>query len=477
MDISYKRLGKNTVLVFIGKGGSALISLLMLPLYTHWLSPGEYGTVDLITTYSTILLSIVSCCIADALFVVPKGAADEECKKYFSSGLCFVVVQFGLLSLIAAFFKFFGNTESFIYCNLWDIVFLTASMLLANITQQFSRTIDKMTVFSVAGILQTLSIALLSILLIPKFGLPGYIDALILSYFIVALFVFFASKLYCYLSIKQIQLSYIKTLIIYSLPLVPNSIMWWLVNGLNRPIMEAKLGLAALGLYAVAIRFPSLIISLCDVFMNAFSISMIEEYGKETFQSFFNNTFRIIMFVVILCSFFLTIFSSQIISLFADDSFYNAWELLPILSLSSVFSCCSTIVGGVFIAKKKSKYFFYSSIWGAGSSVLFTFVLISLWGITGCAVATCISFLIMYIVRLYYAWKDINGFDLVNNIANLLLLIVSIVFSLSGWSIVFKTLLYVLLILLFVLLNYSLIRIVETKFVSFIWNIKSNHNR
>lgn len=47
----YSRLGKNTVLVFIGNAGSKLVGLLMLPFYTRCLSVEDYGTTDIINVY------------------------------------------------------------------------------------------------------------------------------------------------------------------------------------------------------------------------------------------------------------------------------------------------------------------------------------------------------------------------------------------------------------------------------------------
>jgi O-antigen/teichoic acid export membrane protein len=44
----YRRLGKNTLFVFIGNASSKLIGLLMLPFYTRWLSVEDYGTTDII---------------------------------------------------------------------------------------------------------------------------------------------------------------------------------------------------------------------------------------------------------------------------------------------------------------------------------------------------------------------------------------------------------------------------------------------
>lgn len=90
----YKRLGKNTLLVFIGNAGSKLIGLVMLPFYTSWLSVEDYGVTDIINVYVSFLVSIVSCCIAESIFIFPKGQKVEKQKQYFSSGIVFVLQAF-----------------------------------------------------------------------------------------------------------------------------------------------------------------------------------------------------------------------------------------------------------------------------------------------------------------------------------------------------------------------------------------------
>lgn len=96
----YKRLGKNTLLVFIGNAGSKLIGLVMLPFYTSWLSVEDYGVTDIINVYVSFLVSIVSCCIAESIFIFPKGQKVEKQKQYFSSGIVFVLQAFFCLLLI-----------------------------------------------------------------------------------------------------------------------------------------------------------------------------------------------------------------------------------------------------------------------------------------------------------------------------------------------------------------------------------------
>ena len=469
MNSSYKRLGKNTVLVFIGKAGSSFVALLMLPLYTRWLSTEEFGTVDLINTYSTILLSIISCSIASAIFVVPDKKNKTECSAYYSTGLVFVGFISIFFALILGGINYTINSDVFFLNNGWNIVILTISMILINYTQQFVRAIDKMSVFSIVGIIQSVSTALLAILLIPKFQLNGYIISLVISNIISSLYAFFASNSYLYVNLRLIKRVYLLHLLKYSVPLMPNTIMWWLVNGFNRPLMESELGLSAIGLYAVALKFPNIITSVSDVFMNAFSISMIEEYRNPNFSVFFTNTFKVVYLFIIICAIGISILSKFIIGIFASQEFFEAWRILPILTLSSVFSCASSIIGGVFVARKESKYYFYTSIYGAISSVFFTIVLIKLFGLIGCATASGISFLVMYISRYIYAKKDIPNYDNKWFIYTTSLLLVVIFISLASLPILVQIVFYIIIIAVLFFVNrdilYSILRLVQNKYL------------
>lgn len=82
------------------------------------------------------------------------------------------------------------------------------------------------------------------------------------------------------------------------MPLVPNNIMWWLVSALNRPVMEIYLGMEAIGLFAVANKFPSVFSSVFAMFAVSWQISVMEEYGKDGYSQFFNKVFRIVILLI-----------------------------------------------------------------------------------------------------------------------------------------------------------------------------------
>ena len=126
MDSRYKKLGKNTGLVFLGSAGSKLITLLMLPYYTRMLSTAAYGISDLVYTYSSIMVSVVSCCIADAIFIFPKNADEEGRMQYFTSGIVFSLVSFVLWAIITGIVRGIGG-EGIITRYAWWIYGLTLS--------------------------------------------------------------------------------------------------------------------------------------------------------------------------------------------------------------------------------------------------------------------------------------------------------------------------------------------------------------
>ena len=413
MDARYKKLAKNSGIMLAGNLSSKLILFLLLPLYTHYFSTEAYGESDMIHVYASIILSLVTCCMADGIFVFPKKEDDYGKKKYFSSGLFFVICSFALMaSLLYVLDIFFPQQHGVILLDKWWIFLMALSMFIQQYSQQFTLSLDKTGIYSLSGVVLTILMAVLAILLLPIYGLEGYLLSIVLANLGSSLFSFFLSKQYLYLSIKHIDKEYLKRLLFYGIPLIPNSVMWWLMNGLNRPLMEINLGLSAIGIYSVAYKFPSVLSMVFQVISNGMSISVVEEFEKPDFNVFYNRILKVLTMSVLMIGVVLCVFSKLIISIFADAEFYPSWQYLPVLTLAVIFQCMGSFVGSIFMAEKKSKYFFFSSLWGALASIAFTLLFIRLWGLMGVCVAITGSFLVMFVCRVYYAWSKINQFNI-----------------------------------------------------------------
>jgi O-antigen/teichoic acid export membrane protein len=408
---NYKRLGKNTLLVFIGNIGSKSISFLMLPFYTSWLSTKDYGITDMINIYTTFLLSIITGCLAESIFIFPNKKTLIKQRVYFTTGLFFV-----LLSFVFSLFLFLFLNKIFNYYSIensfskyiWWIFWIIVATFCQNYMQQFSRGINKIRIYAISGIILTTCIAVSAFLLVPVYGVKGFFLSQILSLFITAIYIYISTKSYTFFSLKSIEFKRGQQMLYYSIPLIPNGIMWLFVSAFNRPLIEHYEGLSSVGVFSVANKFPGIAIILFSVFLSSWQISVLEEFKKDNYEKFYNNVLRIIFFVLVLLSCLITVLSETIISIMTNQNFLSAANYLPILTFAVLFSSVSGFVGANFSAIKKSKYYFYSSLFGAIASIFLNWFLIPIFGLLGAAISVAISYFIMSVFRVIYSWKFVK---------------------------------------------------------------------
>lgn len=412
MDIKYKRLAKNSFWTLIGNTGSKLLGFLLLPLYTRWLGTAGFGESDLVTTYSSFLVSIMTMCVADGIFVFTKNEGKEVKTTFFSSSLLFVglvLVVWAIIWVALSFIFSAYEVENSFADNLWFIYGVVVTTFIQQYSQQFILSLEKIKIYSFTGIVHSLLTLLFSYWMIPLMGVRGYILAMIYANLLTGAYSFLFSQSYQYLSFRKLEREKIYDLLKYSIPLIPNGVMWWLVSALNRPVMEYNLDYSAIGIFAVANRFPAVITMVFTVFSVAWNISVFEEYGKEGYEDFYKKTFRMLFMIIVVVASLLIVSSEMIVTIFAAPEFYDAWKYMVILIIGSVFSCLSSFFGSNYGVVKQSKYYFYSSVWGAVTAIVLNFLLIPPFGLWGTAFSMMMSFVMMMLSRYVYSKKYVHA--------------------------------------------------------------------
>lgn len=436
----FSRLGKNTALVFVGKLGSSIIGFLMLPLYTRWLGLEAFGKSDLINVYSSFLIILITCCISESIFIFPKDKERSVQTAYFTSSSVFLLSMFVLTALVLALIQMLSHifdAQNIFIEYIWLIYIVSMSSALQQFFQQFTRSIDRMFVYSMTGLINAVSIAILAFVFIPQMGLIGYVLSLAAASLISGVYSFIASRSYEYIAVKTISKELIYTMLKYSIPLIPNGIMWWLVSSLNRPLMEQHLGISEIGIYAVANRIPAILTIVFGVFSTSWQISVLEEFGKEGFSEFYNRVFRLIFGLLLVLLVVITLSSKIIVTLLASNDFYEAWRYVPLLTLGSLLANVSSFCGTVFSATKESKYFFYSSILGAITSIVFNYLLIPTLGTYGVCIAFVLSFIAMAGSRIIFSGKYAKIDNICKDILLLSFTVIIIVLFLFDTPLVF----------------------------------------
>lgn len=142
MNKSYRNLIRNSLWALAGNTGSKILSFLLLPFYTRWLGTAGYGLSDLITTYSSFLLGVVTLCAADGIFIFTKNRTQTEKSEYFTSTLKFVSVLFVGWFLVFSVIRFvasYYDIHNSFTDNVWLITAFVLSSFLQSFTQQFLR--------------------------------------------------------------------------------------------------------------------------------------------------------------------------------------------------------------------------------------------------------------------------------------------------------------------------------------------------
>lgn len=393
---SYKKLINNSIIFAVGTLGSKVVSFLLVPLYTYYLSTVEYGTVDLVITTVNMLIPIVSVSAYEAVlrFTMDK---NEEPDVILSNSLLIALGGFLIAILFYPVLNYFGVLNG----NLIYLYLILIAQMVERILAQYTRALGKIKLFAANGILLTFSTGILNIIFLVflNLGVLGYYWALILSYTISATFLLIASRAYSDFRVSNINKPKLKVLLDYALPLIPNSLMWWLINASSRYFITWFISVGANGLFAVASRIPSLLNIVYQVFNQAWQLSAIEEYESNNKSTFYSNIFEILYVLMFLATSAMILIVKPMFSyLFASD-YYTAWRIVPYLLLGAVFSSFSSYLGSNYVAAKQTKGVFKTSVYGGIISLLFNITLIPTLGIVGAGLSSMISFYVTFLIR------------------------------------------------------------------------------
>lgn len=405
-DNKYKELGKNSAWTFLGNVGGKAIALLMLPFYTSVLSVADYGILDMMAGYSATLSEAVTLCIAQAIFVFPKDAEESDRKRYFTSGLFYALILAVVLGCIVKFITGLCLSPHDIFSSEFNYIYaMSIVTFLQTYLQNFIRSIGKMKVYGFIGIIYASFTAFYSFILMPRWGIEGYVSAIVLSNATTIIYTFVAAGLRKFFSMYYLDWEKCRQLLVYSAPLVVNVLINFMTQFLNRPFMEHYQSLENVGVYSVASKFPSIISIMVPIFCMALQISVMEEFGKEGYRRFYNNILRLTTTLLMSGSILLIPMGKYIIRAFADEEYADAWIYMPVLLLSSVFNYWGYFSGTNFTAVKKSKYFMYSGILTVVVSVVLNLLLIPTHGLWGVCFATLFTGLAFFLSRLVFSWQ------------------------------------------------------------------------
>ncbi|MBQ6929683.1 MAG: oligosaccharide flippase family protein [Oscillospiraceae bacterium] len=401
----YKFLFSNTVLFFISSFSSKFLVFLLMPIYTAVLSPAENSDVSLMMQTANLLIPLVSLGISNSII---RFGLDEKYSKrtVFTTGV--FTLGAGYLLLIAAFPLL--NMVDFIHKYIWMLYLYLLMSCSRTLVQQFVRAKTYTKLYAFDGILATVNTLVLVCVFLLKFkwGAMGYIAAIIGADFLSVVFLSVITSVWRYFDISKLNKAVAKEMLKYCLPLIPASIAWWITNVSDRYLVAYFCGDTVNGIYDISYKLPSIINVFATIFLEAWQISAVKESGANHTSRFFTNVFKAYQSVVFIGGAGIILLAKPLIRLLADEAYFEAWTFVPVLILATIFACFSTFMTSIYMVEKRGGLNLATMSAGAVANVVLNLLLIPKMGAQGAAVATFVSYVIVFGLRAVNTRKFIN---------------------------------------------------------------------
>ncbi len=425
MKNKYKNLLTNSLIFAIANFGSKILKFLIVPFYTYYLTTKQFGAVDLLTTTVSLLSPFVLLGTNEALlrFSFKKEITIES---LFSNCIIICTSTSTVLLICLLFFE-----DSLFFVNKWMFFVLLMVTSIEMLLLYFSRGLNKNIDFAFAGVLNTVVLLASNIILLVYLhsGINGYIYSLVLASLLSTIYLILRLRIYNFFSLKYLDLSLMRKILVYSLPMMPNAIMWWIMNTSDRYIIYYYLGIAATGIYAISYKLPSIISVITNIFYQAWQVSAIQ--NSDDNDNFYSNVIDYFSKFSLLLAGILIFVIKPLIFLLVEKSYEISWMYTPFLILGSVFSGMSSIVGVSYTVKEKTVGIFKTSLIGAIVNIMLSLIFTPFIGMQGTALATFIGFYLVWLTRVLQvkALDDLN-FDFKLFHIDLFLIFVEIIFLL-----------------------------------------------
>lgn len=400
-------LATNTLIYSLGNILPQSINFLLLPLYTHFLTPHDYGIVASMAVVSYILNITFTLCMEQSAYRLYFDHGDlQKQKEFFGTIFCgilinasvFLALFFLCKAPISTIFKSISFYPYYVYPALTS--FFTTFGIIPRVRFQVQEKALASTILSFCQFFVTTGFVVLFICYFKR-GAAGQLEGQLISWLIML-------PVYLYLLSKSIRfvinLSVLKNVLAYCIPTIPSLLTAWVLNMSSRIFLERNTSLSDVGIYSMGYTIASAGLILLTGFTSAYvpyfyRLANGDINNKSKLEKVNNAYFFLAMGTM----FLVALFSKEVITLFMQEKYAETYNVIRILTLAYFFSGLTGLTSLSILQNKKSKENMFISVSAALFNTILNFFLIPRFGMYGAAYSLLITFLGGYIVQYQYS--------------------------------------------------------------------------
>ncbi len=403
------RLGKQSAIYGLGGLVARILAVLLLPLYTRYLSRADYGQVETLIALVIVLTIILRFGISAAFFRFYFDADDHDGRRLVlrtSFWFTMTMATLGLVVVIALASPIsewlFGDAGS---ANLVraSAVALWAQMNYEQMTSLF-RVEERPVAFVIASLTNialTIGGTVLLVVVLDKGALGvivGNLTGTLIVY--VALLGYRREQLGL-----QLDRDLLRRMNRFGMPLVPSALLLWTTNFSDRFFLVKLADTSEVGVYSVGVRVASAMVLLLTAFRTAwpafaYSIKSDDE-AKRTYA--WVLTYLIVLSTWVATA--LTLLSPWLVEWLTTTKFESASRVVGPLAFAAV-SFAGFIVLSIGIGRaRRTQFNWVITGLAAAVNVTLNLTLIPLYGMMGAAIATVAAYTVMFVGMAWWAQR------------------------------------------------------------------------
>ncbi|MDH5229693.1 MAG: oligosaccharide flippase family protein [Gammaproteobacteria bacterium] len=392
MQNIYKKAINHTVLYGASGILRKIVGFLMLPIYTRYLTPEHYGVAELIMMVVVLVEVFLAMRMGQAIFRFYCLAEDDNEKRSVMSTAFFVTIVTSTIACICLALNADHATAFFLGDTKYaDLLQLGAILLITQALEEYGfiyiRVHQRALLFFILSVIKLCISVSLNIYFIVFLDLS--VNGIIYSACIASgTMAVFATGYCLYYSGFRFSMQQLKQLFLFSYPL-------WLAAGgafysesSVKYFLRVFSSLEDVGIFALAAQFASLLFVLVwSPFVTTWQGMRYEIYEMPNAKEVYRKIFLAVALLLSVAGLGLSLFSDTVIRLMADEAFWDAGKVVPIMTLAIILRYIAQFNNFGFLLKKKTGMLAKAAYLNAVIITIGFVVFIPVIGLYGAAVA------------------------------------------------------------------------------------------
>jgi O-antigen/teichoic acid export membrane protein len=401
-----KELARHSAIYGLGSIVARILGVLLLPLYTRYLTPGDYGLIETLVALGAVLSALVAQAMKSAFFRFYFDSAEESRRLLVVRTAFWYVLaaSTGVLILGVALaepisWALFG-THDHAGLVAASFVGLWAAMNYEQMTSLFR--VEQRSTAYVAATMTNVGVTIAATVLLVVVFDQGPLGVIV-GNFTGTLVVYAALLVYSRHRLGfQFDRKLYRAMNRFGLPLVPSAVALWLTNFSDRFFLVKLADPHEVGLYSIGVRIASAILLLLTAFRlawPAFAYSIEDDREAQRTYSF---VLTYVVFVTCWLALGLGLLAPWIVRVITTPAFYPSQDVVALLSFgAAAFGAYVVVQIGTGRARRTGTNWLVTGI-GAAVNVALNLILIPPFGRVGAAIATVTAYLLLFLLM---AWR------------------------------------------------------------------------